>query len=60
MNSESQREPTNPAPQAPNPPQQGQDVGRELGRERPGRGLDTGVDSGAIQPGAGGGSAAPD
>ncbi|MBS0334320.1 MAG: hypothetical protein JSS35_16245 [Proteobacteria bacterium] len=42
-------------PRAPRPPQQGADVNKaKLGRETPGRGLDTGVDLGQIQPGASG------
>jgi len=47
--------PTLNTPKAPRPPAQGpKDSGPKLGRDRPGRGLDTGVDTGAIQPGASG------
>ena len=53
-------DPASPAPRAPRPPQQGKDIGPKLGRDRPGRGLDTGVDTGAIQPGASGNSNALD
>jgi len=55
-----QRDPTNPTPHAPNRPQQGKDIEPKLGRDQPGRGLDTGVDTGAIQPGASGDSNAID
>jgi hypothetical protein len=57
---QTQPDPTNPSPRAPNTPQQGKDVGPKLGREQPGRGLDTGADTGAIQPGASGDSNAID
>jgi len=53
-------EPAKPAQTAPRPPQQGKDIAPKLGRDQPGRGLDTGVDTGAIQPGASGDSAALD
>jgi len=49
-------DPTPSSPRAPRPPQQGKDIGPKLGRDQPGRGLDTG----AIQPGASGDSAALD
>jgi hypothetical protein len=50
-----QRDPTNSSPETPKPPQQGgPDIEPKLGREQPGRGIDTGVDTGAIQPGASG------
>jgi hypothetical protein len=60
MTGQPQSDPTNPSPHAPRPPQQGKDVEPKLGRDQPGRGLDTGVDTGAIQPGASGDSAALD
>lgn len=58
MTGHPQPDPINSSPQAPNPPQQGKDVGPKLGHDQPGRGPDTGVDTGAIQPGASGDSAA--
>jgi hypothetical protein len=54
MTGQTQHEPITPTPRAPRPPQKGKDVGSKLGRDKPGRGLDTGVDVGAIQPGASG------
>ena len=54
MDREPRLDPTNPNPNAPQPPQQGKDMTDKLGRETPGRGIDTGVDTGAIQPGASG------
>jgi hypothetical protein len=54
MKREPRPDPTNPSPNAPKPPQQGKDITPKLGRERPGRGLDTGFNTGAIQPGASG------
>ena len=60
MSEQRQNDPTNPSPHAPKPPQQGKDVEPKLGRDQPGRDLDTGVDTGAIQPGASGNSNAID
>jgi hypothetical protein len=60
MNGEPHTDPKDTTPRAPRPPQQGKDIGPKLGRDQPGRGLDTGVDTGAIQPGASGDSAALD
>ena len=60
MTGQPQRDPTNSSPEAPRPPQQGKDIAPKLGRDQPGRGLDTGVDIGSIQPGASGDSAALD
>lgn len=51
--------PTLDTPKAPRPPHEGpKPSGPKLGREEPGRGLDTGVDTGAIQPGASGDNSA--
>jgi hypothetical protein len=47
-------DPTNQSPKAPDPVQKGKVIEPKLGRDQPGRGLDTGVDVGAIQPGASG------
>jgi hypothetical protein len=60
MTGQPHTDPAQPAPKAPRPPQEGKDVGPKLGRDQPGRGLDTGVDTGAIQPGASGNSNALD
>ena len=60
MTGQPHTEPIKPAQKAPNQPKQGKDIAPKLGRDQPGRGLDTGVDTGAIQPGASGDSAALD
>lgn len=52
--------PAGTTPRAPAPPEKDKAIAPNLGRDQPGRGLDTGVDIGAIQPGGGGDSAALD